>query len=134
MVKYSLDDVFSALADPTRRGIVAALASGPRAVSELARPYAMSLPGFMKHLGILEGAGLLEREKNGRVVQCALSPDPMKEATAWLERYSKFWDERLDALGRYLEKENDPCPQSPKSPRSRSSGPTRRRRKRSGAR
>jgi DNA-binding transcriptional ArsR family regulator len=133
MVKYSLDQVFAALSDPTRRGIVAALAAGPRPVSELAEPYPMSLPGFMKHLSILEHAGLLEREKNGRVVQCTLSADPMREATGWLERYAKFWDERLDALGRYLEKEKDPWPLSPKSRPSPSSATTRRRRKKSGA-
>jgi len=137
MVNYSdrrLDAVFAALADPTRRGIVAALAGGERSVTELAGPYGMSLPGFMKHLRILEDAGLLEREKAGRVVSCTLTAGPMEEAMNWLERYKAFWEERLDALARYLEKEKQPWPQSPKNRRSPSSAGSRPHRKRSGAR
>ncbi|TAK89987.1 MAG: transcriptional regulator [Burkholderiaceae bacterium] len=97
-----LDAVFSALADPTRRAILAALAGGSRPVSELAAPFEMSLPGFMKHLAILEEAGLLQREKEGRVVSCTLSAGPMKHAADWLGRYEQFWAERLDSLARYL--------------------------------
>jgi DNA-binding transcriptional ArsR family regulator len=137
MVKYRdsrLDAVFSALSDPTRRGIVAALAGGGRAVTGLAQPFDMSLPGFMKHLRVLEDAGLLEREKAGRVVSCTLSAGPMREAMAWLERYRAFWEERLDALARYLEKENDSWPSLPKNPRSRSSAGSRWARRKSGAR
>jgi DNA-binding transcriptional ArsR family regulator len=137
MVKYSrdLNTVFGALADPTRRGVIAALAGGPRTIGELAQPYPMSLPGFMKHVAILEQAGLLRREKSGRVVQCTLEADAMKDASDWLDRMSQFWNERLDALGRYLEKENTAWqPQSQPSPRSPSSASTRPRRKKSGRR
>jgi DNA-binding transcriptional ArsR family regulator len=137
MVKYRdarLNSVFSALADPTRRGILAALAAQERSVTDLARPFGMSLPGFMKHLGILEEAGLVLREKEGRVVNCALSTDPMREAMDWLEHYKAFWDERLAALARYLEKENSTWPQSGKSRRSRSSANSRPPRRKSGTR
>jgi len=136
MVKYRLqplDTVFAALADPTRRSILASLADSPRPVTELAQPFAMSLPGFMKHLDVLEDAGLLEREKDGRVVNCMLTAGPMREAMEWLERYSKFWDERLTALAKYLEKEEQAWPKSRKNPRSRSSASSGPRRKRSGA-
>src|SRR5258708_12311376 len=105
MVKYSekgLDAVFAALADPTRREVVKTLADGSRPVTELSRPFDMSLPGFMKHLGILESAGLIRREKEGRVVSCTLSARPMKEASEWLTRYREFWERRLDALARFL--------------------------------
>ena len=105
MVKYEdpvLDRIFSALADPTRRGVLERLAGGELAVSELAAPHGMSLPGFMKHLRVLESAGLIARLKQGRVVRCTLSAAPMQEAAMWLSRYEKFWGERLDALGRYL--------------------------------
>jgi DNA-binding transcriptional ArsR family regulator len=106
MVKYSdaeLDAVFAALADPTRRGILESLSSdGELAVSELAAPHEMSLPGFMKHLRVLEDAGLIARSKEGRVVSCELDAAPMKAAAAWISRYEKFWTEKLDALGRYL--------------------------------
>jgi DNA-binding transcriptional ArsR family regulator len=137
MVKYggaALDAVFSALADPTRRAILTALSGGGQPVSELAQPFDMSLPGFMKHLGILADAGLIGREKAGRVVNCTLTASPLREATEWLERYTKFWDERLDALAKYLEQENQPWPKSGKSPRSRSSAGSRLRRTKSGAR
>ncbi|HKA45664.1 MAG TPA: metalloregulator ArsR/SmtB family transcription factor [Burkholderiales bacterium] len=165
MVNYRaarLDAVFSALADPTRRGILAALVGGGRPVTELARPFDMSLPGFMKHLDVLEDAGLVEREKEGRVVNCMLTAGPMREARDWLERYRLFWEARLDALERYLsrgigplplkargalpapphdrdvepltDKESKPWMQSRKSPRSRSSASSRPRRTRSGAR
>ena len=82
MVKYNdaaLDRVFAALADPTRRGILAALAAGSGPVSELAQPFGMSLPGFVKHLRVLEDAGLVAREKTGRVVTCELSAAPLRE-------------------------------------------------------
>jgi len=94
MVKSSantLDAVFSALADPTRRMVLESLSEGSLPVSELAYPHNMSLPGFMKHLRVLEDAGLMERSKEGRVVQCTLSAEPMREATSWLSRYQTFW-------------------------------------------
>jgi DNA-binding transcriptional ArsR family regulator len=141
MVKYSddeLDTVFAALADATRRGILDSLAGGSLGVSELAAPHGMSLPGFMKHLKVLEDAGLVARSKEGRVVSCELAAQPMQEAAMWLSRYSKFWNERLDALGRYLyhEEETKPWPRAPlsKSPSSASPGATLPRPTRSGAR
>lgn len=105
MVQYKdevLDRVFSALADPTRRQVLEALGQGSLAVSELAAPHGMSLPGFMKHLRVLEEAGLIARTKEGRVVSCELSAEPMQQAAIWMQRYEKFWTEKLDALGRYL--------------------------------
>ena len=105
MVKYEdpvLDRVFSALADPTRRSVLESLSDGSLAVSELAAPHGMSLPGFMKHLRVLEDAGLIAREKEGRVVSCELSAAPMKAASAWMSRYEKFWSDKLDSLARYL--------------------------------
>jgi DNA-binding transcriptional ArsR family regulator len=141
MVNYQparLDSVFAALADPTRRAVIARLAAGETAVSELAHgAAAMSLPGFMKHLGILERAGLLARRKEGRVVTCALAPRALKDASEWLDRYRRFWEERLDALERYLDEEEKapwPKPASPPSRRSRSPVPSAPRRSGSGGR
>ena len=105
MVKYEnprLDAVFAALADPTRRGILESLSGGESAVSALAAPHDMSLPGFMKHLRVLEDAGLVARAKAGRVVSCELSAAPMKAAASWMSRYEKFWTDKLDSLARYL--------------------------------
>ena len=105
MVKYSddeLDTVFAALSDRTRRHVLEALAGGGRSVTELAVEHEMSLPGFMKHLRVLEEAGLVAREKEGRVVSCELSAQPMKAASTWMSRYEKFWTEKLDSLARYL--------------------------------
>ena len=105
MVKYEdaqLDAVFSALADSTRRAVLGELDGGSLAVSELAASHDMSLPGFMKHLRVLEDAGLVAREKEGRVVSCELSAQPMKAASTWMSRYEKFWTEKLDSLARYL--------------------------------
>ncbi|HUN67563.1 MAG TPA: metalloregulator ArsR/SmtB family transcription factor [Burkholderiales bacterium] len=141
MVKYEdpvLDRVFSALADPTRRGVLDSLAGGSLAVSELAAPSGMSLPGFMKHLRVLENAGLIDRSKEGRVVSCELSAAPMKAASTWMSRYEKFWSEKLDSLARYLYQQeelqtwNKPQPRT--SPRSRSIAITPSRRKKSGGR
>lgn len=140
MVKYSddeLDAVFAALADPTRRRVLETLAGGSLPVSELASPHDMSLPGFMKHLHVLEEAGLIDRAKEGRVVSCELSAAPMKHAAAWMSRYEKFWTEKLDALGRYLYQQqefNRWTSESLKSPSSKSAATTRSRRKTSGAR
>src|SRR5258708_28306035 len=105
MVKYSekgLDAVFAALADPTRREVVKTLADGSRPVTELSRPFDMSLPGFMKHLGILESAGLIRREKEGRVASCTLSARPMKEASEWLTRYRPLLERPLHHPARVL--------------------------------
>ncbi len=106
MVKYQTDTlnaVFSALGDPTRRAILAQLADGGASVSALAQPHRMSLPAVSKHLGVLENAGLVSREKTGRVVRCRLEPEPLKGAADWIAEYRRFWDEQLDALAGYLE-------------------------------
>src|SRR5262245_14410547 len=139
MVKYSDDDldaVFAALADPTRRSVLNTLAGGSVAVSELAAPHGMSLPGFMKHLRVLEDAGLIERTKEGRVVSCELDAQPLKAASVWMSRYEKFWTEKLDSLARYLyqQEELQTWNKSPRNPSSTSSASTRSRPRKSGAR
>jgi DNA-binding transcriptional ArsR family regulator len=134
-----LDRTFAALADPTRRALVMRLAEQPGlSVSELAAPFAMSLPAVMKHLDVLSDAGLVDRSKTGRTVACRLDAEPMRDAFEWLNRYEKFWSERLDHLAAFLEEEES-CPpkQSPsqalpsgaasrrRPPRSSRRGPTR---------
>ncbi|HVY05082.1 MAG TPA: metalloregulator ArsR/SmtB family transcription factor [Burkholderiales bacterium] len=118
MVQYTddaLDEIFSALADRTRRGIIEALDGGSLPVSALAAPHGMSLTGFMKHLRVLEDARLITRSKAGRVVNCTLSMESIKEAAAWMARYEKFWNRRLDALGRYLYQQEELTPWPAKS-------------------
>jgi DNA-binding transcriptional ArsR family regulator len=104
MVKYNqrLDAIFRALADPTRRAILSDLRRGQASVSALATPYGMSLPAVMKHLRVLEHAGLVKQKKKGRVRHCRLAARPLKEAEAWLSQYRLFWENQLDALARYL--------------------------------
>jgi DNA-binding transcriptional ArsR family regulator len=97
-----LDKVFWALSDATRRDVLRRLEQGGATVTQLAEPHGMSLPGFMKHLRVLEEAGLVTRSKQGRVVRCELAAEPMQEAAMWLSHYEKFWTAQLDALGRYL--------------------------------
>jgi DNA-binding transcriptional ArsR family regulator len=101
MVK-SLDRTFGALADPTRRAIVATLATGPRTVGELAAPLPMSLVAASKHIGVLARAGLVSRTKTGRTQVCRLHPEALRDATAWLDAYRGFWAGQLDALAEYL--------------------------------
>jgi DNA-binding transcriptional ArsR family regulator len=117
MVKYddeALNRTFAALADPTRRALLAELsACDGRAVSELAKPFAMSLPAIMKHLDVLSDAGLVAREKSGRVVACRLTATPMEQAMQWLSRYQRFWSESLDRLASHVEE--DPWPANPPS-------------------
>jgi DNA-binding transcriptional ArsR family regulator len=106
MVNYpSLDDVFSALSDPTRRAILERLASGEASVTELAEPFAerMSLPAISRHLRVLETAGLIGRAKEGRVHRLRLRPAPLKDAAEWLAYYHRFWDEQFDSLEQYLD-------------------------------
>ncbi|HVH68433.1 MAG TPA: metalloregulator ArsR/SmtB family transcription factor [Gemmatimonadales bacterium] len=105
MVKYrssALDATFRALADPTRRAMLARLAARDASVSELARPFAISLPGVHKHLAVLERAGLVTHAKHGRVRRCRLVARPMKNAARWIERYRRFWETQFDALAAYL--------------------------------
>ncbi|WP_439497529.1 ArsR/SmtB family transcription factor [Bosea sp. (in: a-proteobacteria)] len=115
MVKYqepSLDTTFAALSDPTRRALLARLEQEEAvSVSELARPFPVSLPAIMKHLDVLSDAGLITREKAGRTVSCRLNAAPMEEAMGWLRRYERFWREKLDALEAYFNrprKEREP--------------------------
>jgi DNA-binding transcriptional ArsR family regulator len=93
---------FGALADPTRRAILARLARGPAAVTELAAPFDMSLPAVSKHLKVLERAGLIERGREAQWRPCELKAKPLKDAAEWVERYRTFWEERLDRLDEYL--------------------------------
>jgi len=102
-----LDDVFAALSDPTRRGIVERLAAGPSSVSELGAPFDVSAPAISKHLAVLERCGLIVRWKIGRVHYCRLVADPLTQAGAWIERHQAFWERQFDALADYLESDND---------------------------
>jgi DNA-binding transcriptional ArsR family regulator len=134
MVYYSpapLDRTFAALADPTRRALLARLSKKDSlSVSDLAKPFSMSLPAVMKHLGVLSDAGLVTRNKEGRVVSCKLRAEPMREANDWLNRYTRFWTERLDRLATFLEDEPWP-PQPPSNQASPSSAASARRRRKS---
>ena len=97
-----LNITFSALADPTRRAILARLASGEASVTELAEPFEMSLPAISKHLKVLERAGLIARGREAQWRPCRLSAGPLKDAAGWLEHYRRFWDESFDRLEDYL--------------------------------
>jgi DNA-binding transcriptional ArsR family regulator len=106
MVNYykQLDRTFAALADPTRRAILARLERQDSvSVSELARPFAIKLPAVMKHLDVLDAAGLITRSKAGRIVTVRLSSEPIREAMNWLRRYERFWSGSLDRLAAYAE-------------------------------
>jgi DNA-binding transcriptional ArsR family regulator len=121
MVKYSasLDTTFSALSDPTRRTILTTLQRGHASVTELARPHDISMPAILKHLRVLEHAGLIEQKKTGRVRMCRLTVAPMQQAADWLALYRIFWENQLDNLGRFLEQtdpnqqENNACRKPP---------------------
>ena len=97
-----LDATFAALADPTRRAILARLVSGAASVTELAAPFEMSLPAVSKHLKVLERAGLVVRGREAQWRPCRLDAAPLKDAAEWLDRYRRFWEESLDRLDRYL--------------------------------
>jgi DNA-binding transcriptional ArsR family regulator len=138
MVNYfdsTLDTTFAALADPTRRAILTRLAHGESSVGELAEPFDMSLPAISKHLRVLEAAGLLAREKDGRVHRCHLVADPLKEAVAWIGRYRGFWQRQFDSLATYLDRAQkkeepawptgSPHPTPPSTSRGRSRPPRR---------
>jgi DNA-binding transcriptional ArsR family regulator len=135
MVKYQtagLDRTFAALADPTRRALLAQLGEQQGlSVTALARPFAMSLPAIMKHLDVLSEAGLITRSKSGRTVACELTAAPLENAMNWLNRYERFWSSQLDRLSAFLEEES--CPPNPLLPANQASpssvGSARRRRK-----
>lgn len=105
MVDNQLDATFTALADPTRRGMLAALAEGEKAVGELAAPYRMSLAGAAKHVAVLARAGLIERRKVGRRQLCRIRVDRLKDASEWLAQWERFWTNRLDALESVLKED-----------------------------
>lgn len=98
----TLDRAFQALADPTRRGMVERLSRGPASVSDLAKPFAMSLPAIVQHLQVLEASGLVRSEKVGRVRTCRLDPEALTGVDRWLERCRRLWTDRLDRLDDYL--------------------------------
>jgi DNA-binding transcriptional ArsR family regulator len=100
-----LDTTFNALADPTRRGMLATLMNGEKSIGELAAPYQMSFAGAAKHVGVLERAGLVERRKAGRQQLCRLRPQPLKEVQDYLSQWERFWDVRLDALETLIHEE-----------------------------
>lgn len=108
MVIYgsALDATFGALSDPVRRAVLARLAHGEAGVSELAAGHPISLPAFLKHLRVLEEAGLVASRKEGRVRRCRLMPDPLATAEEWLEQHRVFWSRQLDSLARYLTESN----------------------------
>ena len=98
-----LSATFAALADPTRRAILARLATGEATVSALAEPFDMSLPAISKHLKVLERAGLIARGRDAQFRPCRLEPAPIKEVVEWAERYRRLWSERVDRLDAYLQ-------------------------------
>jgi DNA-binding transcriptional ArsR family regulator len=107
MVEYPgnrLDHTFGALADPTRRAMLAMLRKGSHSVSDLAQPFPISLQAVIKHLDVLSNAGLITRKKEGRTVACSLRLQPLKAATQWLKGYEQMWEERLDRFEAYVEK------------------------------
>lgn len=109
MLNYStsLDRLFQALADPTRRRVVERLTRGPASVSELAEPLSMSLPSVMQHLEVLEASGLVRSEKVGRVRTCRVEPAALRTAEQWITERRTSWERRLDRLGEYLAEQND---------------------------
>lgn len=109
MLKYSasLDGMFHALADPTRRAMVERLSRGPATVSELAQPFSVSLPAVVQHLQVLEASGLVRSTKVGRVRTCQLEPQALKQAELWINERRKVWEQRLDRLGEYLDAHPD---------------------------
>jgi DNA-binding transcriptional ArsR family regulator len=115
MVKYSvtskemmnesnLDSTFAALADPTRRAILARLALGETSVTELAKPFEMSMPAISKHLKVLERAGLIDRGRDAQTRPARLNPAALKTAAAWIDEYRRFWEESFDRLDVYLQR------------------------------
>ncbi|MEO6397861.1 MAG: metalloregulator ArsR/SmtB family transcription factor [Tepidiformaceae bacterium] len=101
-VSEPVDAVFRALSDPTRRGVIERLGRGPASVSELAEPFAMALPSFVQHLGVLEGCGLVHSRKSGRTRTYGLAPQRLRLAEEWLIQQRAAWEQRLDTLDEYL--------------------------------
>ena len=107
MVEKRLDATFRALADPTRRGMLASLALGEKSVGALAEPFAMSFAGASKHVKVLEDAGLIVRRKVGRTHLISIDAKPLEEAERWMRRWEKFWNSRLDRLEAFIEEDKN---------------------------
>nr|RNJ66194.1 MAG: ArsR family transcriptional regulator [Leptolyngbya sp. IPPAS B-1204] len=103
MKEEQLSNTFAALADPTRRAILAYLAKGEASVTELAEPFEMSLPAISKHLKVLERAGLITRSREAQWRPCRLEVEPLKDAANWIEQYRQFWEQSFDRLDEYLQ-------------------------------
>lgn len=103
MLRPDLSPLFAALADPTRRAIVARLAEGDASVKALAEPFALSGPAITKHLKVLEGVGLISRRREGQLRPCHLEPEALAPAAAWIEQYRAMWEAQLDRLGAHLQ-------------------------------
>ena len=103
----TLDDTLSALADPTRRAILARLAQGEATVTELARPFDMTMPAVTKHLKVLERAGLITRSREAQTRPCRLAPGPLQEVANWVDEYRQYWEARFDRLDEYLREVQD---------------------------
>ena len=113
MPKYqTLDPIFHALANPTRRAVVNRLSHGPATVSDLAEPFEMALPSFMQHISVLERAGLVKSQKEGRIRTCRLDPGPLGSAEDWMAEQRTLWQRRLDQLDDYLLQLHDKDPES----------------------
>lgn len=119
MVKV-LDRTFAALSDPTRRAILKRLSGGARTVSQLQTPFDISMPAVTKHLHVLERAGLISRTRHGREKHVELIAKPLRDASAWIDNYRRFWEANLDSLGAFLDRIDQPKPSSrrKKEPRS----------------
>jgi len=114
-----LSSTFAALADPTRRAILARLALGETSVTELGTPFEMSMPAVSKHLKVLERAGLIARGREAQWRPCRLEPGPLKEAASWIEEYRRFWESSLDRLEDYLRKMKSAKTKGPRASRSK---------------
>ena len=114
-----LSSTFAALADPTRRAILARLSLGETSVTELAKPFEMSMPAVSKHLKVLERAGLISRGREAQWRPCRLDASPLKDATSWLEAYRRFWSTHVDALERYLDRIHPSTPTKTKTSKER---------------
>ena len=123
-----LSYTFAALADPTRRAILARLSLGETSVTELAKPFEMSMPAVSKHLKVLERAGLISRGREAQWRPCRLDAGPLKDAASWIEDYRRFWSTHLDALERYLDR-MDQSPPTERKLRRKRYGPHRERNK-----
>ncbi|MFX3675497.1 MAG: ArsR/SmtB family transcription factor [bacterium] len=102
MANYTLDAIFHALSDSTRREVLVQLCKGPKSVSELAKPFDMALPSFTQHLSVLEGSGLIESKKDGRVRFIYLVPNRIEKVEGWLEKQRNMWEKRFDSMDDYL--------------------------------